>query len=60
MATSKPLDEKERARLDKLGAGYLPKSTLTDGAAAAELRRICSGLGLSDLLADQAANPAIS
>jgi CheY-like chemotaxis protein len=52
IASSKALDEAERARVKRQAAGFLPKSTLTDGTAAAELRRICYGVGLGDLLAE--------
>src|SRR5262249_6090127 len=41
VCTSAQLDEKERARLERQSAGLLPKSKLTDGSAALELRRIC-------------------
>ena len=49
VSTSKVLDAAERARLERNAAGFLPKSALSDGTAAAELRRICAGIGLADL-----------
>jgi CheY-like chemotaxis protein len=55
VSTSRPLDDNERARLARFAAGFLPKSKLTDGTAAIELRRICGELGLGDLLPEQAA-----
>jgi CheY-like chemotaxis protein len=58
VSTSKPLDENDRSRLERYSAGFLPKSKLTDGTAAVELRRICAGMGLGDLLSEQAAGPA--
>jgi signal transduction histidine kinase/CheY-like chemotaxis protein len=59
ISTSRPLNDGERAQLERQGAGFLPKSKLTDGTAALELRRICSGMGLSDLLSEQAASGAV-
>jgi CheY-like chemotaxis protein len=57
VSTSRPLNEGERARLDAYAAGLLPKSRLTDGTAALELRRICKAMGLGDLLPEQNASP---
>ena len=54
VASSKTLDENERALLNRYAAGFLPKSRLSDGTAALELRRICSGMGLGDLLPEAA------
>jgi hypothetical protein len=54
VSTSKALDESERARLERYGAGFLSKSRLSEGTAALELRRICSGMGLGDLLPEPA------
>jgi signal transduction histidine kinase/DNA-binding response OmpR family regulator len=59
ISTSRPLNDGERAQLERHAAGYLPKSRLTDGTAALELRRICSGMGLGDLLSEQAASEAV-
>lgn len=50
VSTSKPLDERELALLKRHAAGFLPKSMLTSGMAASELQRICSSMGLNDLL----------
>ena len=50
ISSSKTLDAAERARIELQAAGFLPKSALSDGTAAAELRRICYSLGLGDLL----------
>lgn len=58
ISSSKPLDESERARLRELGAGYLPKSKLTDGTAGPELQRIFREMGLVDLQPKQTASPA--
>ncbi len=49
ISTSKVLEPLERMRLERLGAGLLPKSSLNSGGAAAELRRICQGLGIENL-----------
>jgi CheY-like chemotaxis protein len=49
ISTSKVLEPSERARLERHAAGLIPKNALIDGTAAAELRRICLSLGLSDL-----------
>ncbi len=50
ISTSKALDEGERALVQRSAAGFLAKSTLTDGRAAFELRRICRSVGLEDLI----------
>jgi CheY-like chemotaxis protein len=57
VASSKPLDERERARLAELGAVFLPKGGLTQADAAGELERICRELGLH-LHSKQAVMPA--
>jgi signal transduction histidine kinase/CheY-like chemotaxis protein len=49
VSTSKALDGPERARLERLGVRTLAKGALVNGTAAAELQRICSTMGLSDL-----------
>jgi signal transduction histidine kinase/CheY-like chemotaxis protein len=49
VSTSKVLDAAERVRLERNAAGLIPKNALIDGTAAAELRRICFGIGLTDL-----------
>jgi CheY-like chemotaxis protein len=49
ISTSKVLDANERSRLERHAAGLIPKNALIDGSAAAELRRICYGIGLSGL-----------
>jgi signal transduction histidine kinase/CheY-like chemotaxis protein len=59
ISTSRSLNDGERTQLERQGAGFLPKSKLTDGTAALELRRICSGMGLADLLSEQAASGAV-
>jgi len=56
VSSSRTLDETERARLEHHAAGFLPKSRLSDGTAALELRRICSGMGLYDLLPEPASD----
>jgi CheY-like chemotaxis protein len=53
VSSSKTLDDRERGRLERLAAGFLPKSSLSDGTAAEELQRICTGMGLIDLLPAQ-------
>jgi signal transduction histidine kinase/CheY-like chemotaxis protein len=58
VSSSRTLNEEERVRLERCRAGFLPKSRLTDGTAALELRRICNGMGLADLLPEQAASAA--
>lgn len=58
VSTSLALNEEERARLERLGAGFLPKAKLTDGTAGLELRRLCGSMGLEDLLSEPAASPA--
>jgi CheY-like chemotaxis protein len=58
VSTSKPLDSEELERLERFSAGLLSKSRLTDGSGALELRRICRGMGLGDLLPEQEARPA--
>ncbi len=57
ISTSVALNESDRSRLSRLSAAFLPKSKLTDGTAASELQRLCSGMGLADLIPDQAAKP---
>jgi signal transduction histidine kinase/CheY-like chemotaxis protein len=57
VSTSKPLDADERARIESYSAGFLPKSTLIDGSAAEELRRICRNMGLGSLLPEEGASP---
>ena len=59
VSTSRPLNDDERAQLERHAAGYLPKNRLTDGTAALELRRICGAMGLGDLLPEQAAGGAV-
>jgi len=49
ISTSKVLDDQERQRIEQLSAGFLSKSKLTDGTAAAELRRICGAMGLAGI-----------
>jgi signal transduction histidine kinase/DNA-binding response OmpR family regulator len=56
VSSSRMLDEAERAQLERQAAGFMAKSRLSDGTAALELRRICSGMGLHDLLAEPAAD----
>jgi signal transduction histidine kinase/CheY-like chemotaxis protein len=58
VSTSKSLDDEELERLEFYSAGLLFKSRLTDGSGARELERICRGLGIGDLLAEQEARPA--
>ncbi len=53
VSSSKTLNDGERVRLERFAAGFLPKSCLSDGTAALELRRICTGMGLADLLPAQ-------
>jgi signal transduction histidine kinase/DNA-binding response OmpR family regulator len=60
VSTSKPLDEGERAVLERYSAGYLPKSALIDGSALLELRRICRGMGLGGLLPEPGVSPVES
>lgn len=57
VSTSLALNQEERARLERLGAGYLPKSRLTDGTAGLELRRICGSMGLESLVSESTASP---
>jgi len=58
ISTSKSLDDEELAQLERYSAGFLFKSRLTDGSGARELARICRGLGVGDLLAEQEDRPA--
>jgi signal transduction histidine kinase/DNA-binding response OmpR family regulator len=58
VCTSRPLSESERRQMERYAAGFLPKSMLTDGSAALELRRICGSMGLGDLLGEQVADGA--
>jgi signal transduction histidine kinase/CheY-like chemotaxis protein len=46
VSTSKRLDPAERERVATQAEGLIPKSALTDGTAAEDLRRICLRLGL--------------
>ena len=57
VSTSLALNPEECARLERLGAGYLPKARLTDGSAGLELRRICGSMGLEGLLSESTAIP---
>ena len=60
VSSAKTLDEEERSRLDRQAAGFLPKSALSDGTAAAILRHICARVGLAGLLAEPEPAPPVS
>jgi signal transduction histidine kinase/CheY-like chemotaxis protein len=56
VTSAKTPDPSHRALLEQQTVGFLPKSTLSDGAAAGELRRICDSVGLGRLLSEPSPN----
>jgi len=53
VSSSKMIDDDERSRIERYGAGFLPKHRLTDGSAADELRRLCVEMGVGDLVTEE-------
>jgi CheY-like chemotaxis protein len=57
ISSAKTPDADETSLLDRQTAGFLPKSSLSDGTAAARLRHICDRVGLADLLQEPSSSP---
>ena len=53
VSSSKMIDDDERSRIERYGAGFPPKHRLTDGSAADELRRLCVEMGVGDLVTEE-------
>ena len=59
VSSAKTLTAEEKTLVDRQAAGFLSKSALTDGSAISEMRGICQRLGLSSLMEEPAASPAV-